>query len=183
MSHEDKRINPRIQWIMKWQFRFIFINFFTAIAGAWALVSLVLTPQETNPLLFGAAAGLTAAVLIRVLNYVTLLTLQWLRYGLKVDELLHDADEATHIMHGKAPPPIEVDPKVGQLDFRIVKKARKPLGKFMDEYFYEWIEVARGGETLRLYFEGTLDMKKATVKDIPADCVVLPPGIIYKPQA
>jgi hypothetical protein len=166
---------------MKWQFRFLFINFFAALVFGWGLGQLLIDPA-THPVWFGLVSGGLAAVLIRFLNYVTLLTLQWLRYGLKVDELLHDAEEATNVMHGKAPPPIEQDPKVGQLDFRIVKKARKPLGKFMDEYFYEWIEVARGGEVVRLKFEGTLDLKKATVKDIPADCLVLPPGIIYKPQ-
>jgi len=181
VSHDDKRINPRIQWIMKWQFRFLFINFFAALILGWSAGHLFVEPTA-HPVWFGLISGAMAAILIRVLNYVTLLALQWLRYGLKVDELLHDAEEATHIMHGTSPPPIEKDPKVGQLDFRIVKKARKPLGKYMDEYFYEWIEVVRGGETLRLHFEGTLDLKKATVKDIPADCLVLPPGIIYRPQ-
>jgi hypothetical protein len=182
MSHEDKRIDPRIKSIMKWQLIFLFINFAAAVFLGWWLGQQVFDPA-TSPVLFGLSTGLLAALLIRVLNYVTLVVLQMIHYGLNVSQLVTDAEEATAIMQGKAPVPIEKDPKVGQLDFRITKKARKPLGKFMDEYFYEWIEIASGEQTTRLYFEGTLDLKKATVKDIPSDCLVLPPGIIYKPQA
>ena len=181
-SHESRHIDPKIKGIMKWQLRLIFINFFLAIFAGWALGQLFIDP-EAHPVWFGLASGVAAALLIRLFNFISLVFLQVWFYGANVDSLVNDADHAVHVMNNTRPPPIESAPNVEQLEFRVIKKARKPLGRFMDHDFYEWIEIVRDGAPLRLYFEGTLDMKKATVKDIPPDCLVLPPGIIYKAKA
>mgnify|MGYP001393129737 CR=1 FL=1 len=180
-SHESRHIDPRIKAIMRWQFKFIFINFFVALFAGWAIGQLLVDPAA-HPVWFGLTSGALATIFIRVFNYTSLVLLQFWYYRLDVSSLVSDSENAMHVMNGTSPPPIESDPKAQVHEFRVTKKARKPLGRYMDHDFYEWIEIARGEARERLYFDGTIDLKKATVKDIPGDCLILPPGIIYRAQ-
>lgn len=168
-------LNPRVQRIIKWQNTAMIANAIIAVTFS----IFVIAPLFDYVTAFFIAL-LTAWVLIRVLNAITLLSLQFLFYGAKFQELAHDAAEAAKFFNEQA---ADTGSTVNRLALKIVATPEKPMGRFMDAEFYEWIDVegvGREGEIHRFSFNGTMDLSRGIVCPIPDNCILFPPGILYQ---
>jgi hypothetical protein len=120
---------------------------------------------------------LLAWLTMKFLNGLTLLILQIKFYGFShqgAEELLNDSEDAVKAIHA-------VVPDVNQVMLKIINTPDKPLGRFMDAEFYEWVDVA-GQDSIvhRFLFSGTVDMSKGLPQKIADGCILLPPGILYQ---
>lgn len=122
-------------------------------------------------------AMLSAWLMIKLFNKVTLIGLQLFFYGFNSEELQRDAAEAVKFYNERA----GTDEVVNKLALKIVGQPEKPAGRYMDAEFYEWIDVedALGG-IHRFSFFGTMDISRGISQKIPDNCILLPPGILYQ---
>lgn len=68
-----------------------------------------------------------------------------------------------------------------ELELTITKVPDTPIGKYLDADIYEWIEfVDEKGITFIAFFEDTVNPKQMGTFAIPDDCILLPPGLLFK---
>ena len=74
----------------------------------------------------------------------------------------------------------EEKPSVKKLEWTVISTAEKPLGKYMDADFFEWIELQdENSLSIRFEFDGTADMKIGAA-NLRSDQILIEPGILYK---
>jgi hypothetical protein len=72
----------------------------------------------------------------------------------------------------------EDDTDVINVDLEIAGHPEKPVGKFMDAEFYEWIDFKFDGKVRRANFFGTANLRGDVV--LPDRGVLIQPGLIYQ---
>jgi len=66
----------------------------------------------------------------------------------------------------------------------IVNRAPKVMGYFQGEEFWEWIDVeTASGSAVRFKYDGTQAVISDQEPMVPDDCLLLPPGILYRQAA
>ena len=72
----------------------------------------------------------------------------------------------------------EVIPKFTETSFTIVNSSEIPIGFYKDEEIYEWLNIEDNEEVLKYEYFSTVNMDYDF--NIPEDCIVINPGIVYK---
>ena len=167
-----KNIDPRIEKVLRYQHLAIIINLIVSLAFAY----FVATSFFENPWV-GALAGVVASsLLIRLLNWASLIILQFIYYRFDVDELLADAMYAQHVIEKSG----ETKSPMREIAFKIIGTPDKHVGTFMGEQFFEWLDVEHDdGQLARLVFKGTADISQG-YPELETGLVILPPGLIYQ---
>lgn len=71
-------------------------------------------------------------------------------------------------------------PEPAEVTLTILGNSGEPIAKYLDADIWEWIDFAAAdGTKYRGTYEGTMNFRYGG-GEIPANCMLLPPGIIYK---
>ncbi len=172
-------IEPRMQRAMKYQFVAMILNSFLASGIVFMLIWGML-PDSSDwvriPLLM-----VGTYFVVGWLNQISLFLLNLIIYQGNFQEMAREAEHAAAVINGHAPPSIDKSQAIINLDLQIVDRPDNPIGRFMDADIFEWLHIkGTDGKLYRFMFEGTLDMTKGLPNQIPQDCLLLPPGILYK---
>lgn len=90
-----------------------------------------------------------------------------------------DMDGITKELLSDINPPNE-DENENIVSVQIVNIPDAPIGRYLDGDIYEWLDISGAGfENKRVYFAGTVDPKNTNANDIPDDCMLFPPGVLY----
>ena len=180
------KTSPRMDRMLNLQINMILVNAILAIAVS---VYLVFFESDQFGLSFFSLIGcaILAAALNKVFNFISSITIQWFFYKGDNNALAAEAMEAAKAMMEEQQE--ENSPaKVANSDISLKIKDLPafPVGKFLDEPIYEWIEFAPAvdeSKIFRAYFEGTINLEKVKEYTIPEGCILLPPGLLYKVTA
>lgn len=182
---KSKEPSPKIVRILrKYKIAAFFIILFSAYAG----YTLGLQASENS--VASAIAGFAVFwISNKVLSWVTLAFLQLQEYGTDSEQFAKDAEEASALLMNKRPTarapeekkPEEKKPTNQQVKFNIINRPETPLGSYMDNPFFEWVEVeSLDGQAVRFNFVGTTEIKSWDSLQVPPHHIILAPGIIYQ---
>lgn len=160
------------------------------ISSVGGIVTLVLSlaitaffnvyfPQE-NILLQILMSIITTIVSVRFLSFIIYLYILKSVYSGNTEEYKTDMDI---LIQSVGNPNLEKMEKpentVTQIGVKIVNLPKSPIGRFMDVDFYDWMEIERSGERIKLVFSGTTLAKNLGNAVIENDSYIFPPGLIY----
>lgn len=167
------KIDPRILKILKYQNRAMIANTIIAI---WAGIYFGVGSSENN-IIAGLIGLLISWSLMKFLNWAALLFFQFKIYGHDAPQLAEDARvllEANNQVERRGPIPFMLK----------ITNHSAPCGKFMDAIIHEWIEIqGEDGEMQRLVFAGTMNLSNGVPQQIPDNCLLIPPGLLYQVEA
>jgi hypothetical protein len=175
-----KKVNPKLLKVMRLQAAAIIVNSIIAAVVSYLLGTSLLP-----------SAGILMAVLfmivfswlfVRVLNFVSLIAIQFFMYGTRMDRLLDDIKVMNEAAEEKPAP--QPDPEIPKkVVVKIVKVPAEPIGKFMDTSFFEWVIIDDGINGPRKFtFSGTTQMKEGSAAGtlVEPGTIVFYPGLIYQ---
>jgi hypothetical protein len=175
----DKKLEPRLERMLMFQtVGQLVIGIFSSIASiylcgntlGWTIMSMV-------------AAGILSWFTMKLGIILSTVFFQLVFYKGDYTAMLTDAHKAQEILNrrqdviinrvGGPMPPAEL--------LKIIKTDEKPIGTFNDAPFYEWIEVmGKDGRSYRFNYHGTDASRTPKKRPVPADCILVPPGILYQ---
>jgi len=71
----------------------------------------------------------------------------------------------------------QVEEEPSQIELEVLD-ASDPIGSYLDEDIYEWIDVKVGEEVKRATWKSTFPMDG--FQPIPFNCILIPPGLLYE---
>lgn len=171
-----KPIDPRMEKILRTQGKMIVVNIIISV-----IVGAYVASNYLGENIWGFLGGLIfSSILVRILNAVTLMWLQNKHYGNDIEEMVEDAEHAVNFINGKTyeePEEITVD----KVQLTIVDTPDQIFGRYMDHEFYEWLDVKGVDDKIvRFNFKSTMDVSRGISQEIPAGCILLPPGLLYQ---
>lgn len=160
--------DPRFEKFLKYQSVATFVNL--CISGVAAYFLVLGITGAVSAFLVGIVIS---AILLRILNAVTMAALYWAMYR-------NDPPDLEALRQEVEGP--EEDAPLTTMNFTVVASS-DPIGRFMDNDLYDWIDVTVEGndkDVLRLNYVGTVDVSRPFASLWPAGTIVLPPGVCYQ---
>lgn len=178
-----KNASPKLLKVLRLQFAAAIINSVVAAMTTVALINYFFT--DIN---FFAAFILSIAVswaFLRILNVISLVAIQLYVYGSNADEAIADTKKFNSMTEEPEEPPEKKGPQthLEKANIQVVDTPEKPIGKFMDKSFFEWLIIDDGIHGARKYvFSGTTQMNGDSKIDMALEpgTIIMQPGIIYQ---
>lgn len=174
-----KEVSPKLLKVLRLQFTAAICN---SIAAAFCAVMLVNQFFQDINLFLGIVLSLGSTWLIaRILNAISIVLIQLYVYGTDTKSMIEDAKKFTESTGTDGIPSIE--PEVKRINIKIVSTSEKPIGKFMDTSFFEWVIIDDGVNGPRKFtFSGTTQMQNGSVAGemVGPGTIVFYPGLIYQ---
>jgi hypothetical protein len=185
MKNPEITLPSRIQRLLKWQTVSLAILSIASIAGGIYLsINSYGYTWITIPI-----AMFVSYCLLKASGFLSTFILKRIFYGSDTETFLNDArDEFTEYDNRikKNIKTLEQQNEVApteQISIKITSTS-EVYGRYLDKDFFEWIEVANlEGESVRLFFVGTMDISKGITRPVPDGCMLLEPGVLYGTQA
>jgi hypothetical protein len=183
-------MTPEIAKLLSYQKNAILVNSIVSVVASVAIAAVVF--NDTVVAIIGAAVLTWAANVF--LNNTTAFIFQWMIYRGDIDALERDLQEAQEELQSQldgtadtqiAKLPIEQadeeDTANHTFMLNILDQPATPIARYMDEDIYEWIEIeTSSGPPQRFIFEGTRPYQEGEPIEVPDNCILIPPGILYR---
>jgi hypothetical protein len=185
-DNTNNEINPRIFKLIRCQtFIFAALAVLSIVAGVWLSISSYGYNWITIPV-----SLFVSYVILKVTGLISTLILKRIFYGSDSAGFIQDAKDAFEF-YDKNKKSLEAEDqqmrdgahpdKLGkEIAIKILRTAEGVLGRYMDEDFFEWIEIAdENNVPVKLSFIGTMDLSKGLTRPVPAGCLLIEPGVLY----
>lgn len=183
-------MTPEIAKLLSYQKNAILVN--SIVSVVVSVVTAAVVFNDTLVAIIGAAVFTWAANTF--LNNTTAFIFQWMIYRGDIDALERDLQEAQEELQlqldgpadtqiSKLPAEQEVVEDTDNHAFllNILNQPDHPIARYMDEDIYEWIEIeTSSGPPQRFIFEGTRPYQEGEPVEVPDNCILIPPGVLYK---
>lgn len=158
--------NPKIHTFLFLQTFAILLNVVVSAIASYFFIKYL----AMDNILFNIIVSMiSTTVLFHILNPVGIFVIGLFLYRGKWDIMQHDIESLSN-------KDTEKESAVVELQFTIVETAEKPLGKFMGEDFYEWLDLKVDGDNLtRVFFDGTAEV----CPKLRDDQIFIHPGFLY----
>jgi hypothetical protein len=151
--------------------------------GIWAGVSIGSALFDPGAASFFAGL-ITSWLVMKVMNFITLIIIQGFVYKWDFQECLREAQSTAVTFQAQSTALKDTAGVTDDMEKKMVKIIATPpthFGRYYDTPFYEWLDIqSPSGEIKRFMFTGTMDMKQGKTFKIPDDGILFPPGILYQ---
>ena len=175
-----KNASPKLLKVIRLQLAAAMINCIAAAIIAVGLINYFFTDISFFTALILSIACSWA--FLRVLNVITLVAIQVYVYRSNVDEAIADAkkfNSPVEELEENEVPKLTLE----KSSITVINTPEKPIGRFMDKSFFEWLIIDDGIHGPRKYvFSGTTQMKDDSMIDmvLSPGSIIMKPGIIYQ---
>ena len=169
-----KEIDPRMERVLTGQLKATFVNAILAIIISCGTVFYFWDFGIENFI----AGAIISFVLSKLFTIITLSYFQYKNYHGHYTEMVDDAAYASKLIEQSVTEDNN-ESQLQQLSITIMGTPDKPIGKYKDVEFFEWLAVkGEDGRPVKLTFTGTMSLEDGEIP--PKGSVVIPPGLIYQ---
>lgn len=158
--------NPKIHTFIFLQVFAVLANVILSSTASYFLIKYLAMDSMLANII---TSVISTTILFHILNPLGIFVIGLFLYRGEWDTMQKDIDSLSSKDQKKEDGPVE-------LQFTIVETPENPLGKFMGENFYEWLDLkADSGEITRVFFDGTSE----ACPPLRNDQIFFQPGFLY----